>query len=283
MSTSELLQASSDSSEQQMSSQHPIIFLAGSGGGAPDLSVFRNGPNDDTRIEVVGYPHWRRFQASDLSAQAIISDLTAQITAKIPEGPIRIIGHSIGGHLGYGVGIHLQATGREIAGLCAIDSFMFASSEAATGWQGRALKQALELLRAGQIGALSEFVRSRLWRLLIRLTGSRLVGLLSALGAGGQSASKINLDPVLDKELSMRYLTQAVAGWMASTLRAPVVLKAPVVLLRTAVRAEDDAAWRQRCSRLEIKEIRGQHHSLFEPENSSQLHEAFIAGTRSWR
>lgn len=280
MNASELLQTSSGDSVQKIRSNIPIIFLAGSGGGAPDLDVFRRGPDDDTHVEVIGYPHWSQFQQSHLSAQAIISDLATQIAVKIPEGPIRIIGHSIGGHLGYGVGIHLQARGRALAGLCAIDSFMFASSEAASGWQRRALKQACELLLAGKGKEFLEFVRSRLWRLFIRLSGHRLAGFLSA---SGPSVATAGLDPILDKELSMRYLTQAVAAWMASVEREPVVLDAPVIFLRTAIRADDDAAWRQRCSSLEVTEIKGQHHSLFEPENRGALHDAFIAATRDWR
>ena len=63
----------------------------------------------------------------------------------MPRGPNRIVGNSIGGHFGYAVALHLQAAGREIAGFCAIDSFMITSSEPSAGRQRRALVNAVDL------------------------------------------------------------------------------------------------------------------------------------------
>jgi hypothetical protein len=34
---------------------------------------------------------------------------------------------------------------------------------------------------------------------------------------------------------------------------------------------------------MEIFEIAGQHHTLFEPENIGSLREAFVTATRGWR
>ncbi|MEY2537176.1 MAG: hypothetical protein QOG67_916 [Verrucomicrobiota bacterium] len=267
-----------------MDSSAPVIFfLSGAGGGAPDFDVFRDGAGDTTRFEVIGYPDWRRCVADDFSAEVLIEDLAAQIVTKVPRGPIRIIGLSIGGHLGYAIGVHLQATGREIAGLCAIDSFMFASSEPSAGWKGRALEQGFELLRERRIGELANFLRSRFWRALVRLAGSRLPSLLKGFSFFGRFSSIPVFDPVFEKELSMRLLVREVAPWMASLDREPVALKAPAILLRTALTAGDDAAWRRRCSSLEILQIEGQHHNLFEPENVGSLRDAFITGTRRWR
>ena len=48
-------------------SSSPVIFLPGAGGGAPDLDVFREGAEDVTRFEVIGYPGWRRLVADRLS------------------------------------------------------------------------------------------------------------------------------------------------------------------------------------------------------------------------
>src|SRR5436190_9013873 len=133
-------------------SSPPVIFLSGAGGGAPDLNVFRDGIDDTTHFEVIGYPGWRRYVADDFSAEALIADLATQIVAKVPHGPIRIIGLSIGGHFGYAIGLHLQATGREIASLCAIDSFMITSAAPSSGWKSRAIEQGFELLRERRIG-----------------------------------------------------------------------------------------------------------------------------------
>jgi thioesterase domain-containing protein len=266
-----------------MNSSAPVIFLSGAGGGAPDLDVFRAGREDTTRFEVIGYPDWRRCTSDDFSAEVMIEDLAAQIVTKVPCGPIRIIGLSLGGHLGYALGIHFQATGREIAGLCAIDSFMFASSEPSSGWKGRALEEGFELLRKRRIGELTNFLRSKFWRAMVRLAGSRLPGLVRKFSSSSRLPTVFAFDPIVEKELSMRLLVRELAPWLGSLDREPVALKAPAVLLRTPLAAGDDTPWRRRCPNIEIFEIPGQHHSLFEPENVGSLREVFVTATRDWR
>src|SRR5258706_10730261 len=261
----------------------PVLFLSGAGGGAPDLGVFRDGVDDMTRFEVIGYPGWRRYVADGFSAEALIADLAAQIVTKVPRGPIRIVGLSIGGHFGYAIGLHLQAMGREIAGLCAIDSFMIASSGPSAGWKGRALEQGFELLRKRRIGELARFLRSKFWRALVRLAGSRLPGLLQRFSSSGRLPSVSAFDPTFEEELSMRLLVREVAPWIGSLDREPVELKSPAILLRTLPTASDDAAWRRRCPNIELFEISGQHHTLFEAENIGSLREAFVNATRDWR
>jgi thioesterase domain-containing protein len=260
-----------------------VLFLPGAGGGAPDLEVFREGVQDATRFEVIGYPGWKRYVADGFSAEALIAELAAQIVAKVPHGPIRIIGLSIGGHFGYAIGLHLQAMGREITGLCAIDSFMIESSEPSTGWKGRALEQGFELLRKRRVGEFARFLRSKFWRALVRLAGSRLSSLMQRFSSSGRLPSVSAFDPMFEEELSMRLLVREVAPWLGSLDREPQALRIPAILLRTRLTAGDDAAWRRRCPNIEVVEIPGQHHTLFETENVGSLHQAFITATRDWR
>jgi thioesterase domain-containing protein len=260
---------------------YSIVFLPGAGGRAPDLEVFREGVDDPIQIEAISYPGWRRYIAEGYSANALIADLAADIATRIPEGPIRIIGVSIGGHLGYGVGLRLQAQGRAIAGLCAIDSMMIESSGPSAGWKRRALEQALELLRERRVGDLIRFMRSKFWRGLVRALGDRLPWVARRSSARLSSVSAF--DPVFEQELSMRLLIKAVAPWVASLDRSPVALKASSILLRTRLAAACDEAWRRRCPGIKIFEISGKHHNLFESENIDTLHQVFINATRSWR
>jgi len=266
-----------------MDSSPPVIFLSGAGGGAVNLDVFKDGADDTTRFEVVGYPGWRRYVEDSFSADALIADLAAQIVAKIPRGPIRIIGLSIGGHFGYAIGLHLQATGREIAGLCAIDSFMITSSAPSAGWKSRALEQGFELLRERRLGEFVRFLRSKFWRGLVRLAGGRLPGLIQRFSSSGRLPSVSAVDPVFEEELSMRLLVRETAPWIGSLDRDPVPLRASAVLLRTGLTASDDEAWKRRCPDIAISEVPGQHHTLFEPDNVDALRRAFIAATRDWR
>jgi thioesterase domain-containing protein len=264
-----------------MSSHQSIIFLSGAGGGAPDLRVFRDGAGDPTQVEVLDYPGWRRYIAEGYSADALIDDLAAEITRRIPGGPIRIIGVSIGGHFGYAVALRLRARGRKIAGLCAIDSMMIQSTGPSAGWSHRALAQALELLRERRLSDLMRFMRSRSWRALVRALGDRLPWIARRCSAWLRLVSAV--DPLFERELSMRLLIRTAAPWMASLDRDPVALEAPAVLLRTRFAAGDDDVWRRRCTDINIFEIGGNHHNLFDAGNVGSMHEVFINATRSWR
>jgi thioesterase domain-containing protein len=261
----------------------PIIFLSGAGGGAPDLGVFRNGPDDGTSFEVIRYPSWQRYLADGLSAEALIAEFAEHVVAKVPQGPIRIVGLSIGGHFAYGLGLQLRTMGREIASLCAIDSFMFMSSSPSSGWKGRALEQGFELIRKRRFGAFAQFLRSKFWRALIRLAGGRLTLFLNSISSATWLPSVLVLDPLATEELNMRLLVRATAPWIASLDQEPIPLEVPAILLRTHLTESDDAAWRRRCPNIEIFEIPGSHHTLFDSENVSRLHDTFIAATRDWR
>ena len=264
-------------------SSSPVIFLSGAGGGAPDLHAFREGAEDMTRIEVIGYPGWERYVANGFSAEVLIADLATQIATRVPQGPIRIVGLSIGGHFGYAAALRLQSMGREIAGFCAIDTFMITSSKPSAGWKGRAFAQGLELLRGWRFGEFTRFLRSKFWRALVRLAGSRLPTLLQRFSSSSRLPSVSTLDPIFEEELSMRLLIREAAPWIASLDREPVPLKAPAVLLRTRPAAKDDPAWRRRCPNIKICEIPGEHDTLFEAENIGSLREAFLTATGDWR
>jgi thioesterase domain-containing protein len=259
-----------------------IIVLPGAGGGTIDPAIFSAGPCEKMRVHSIDYPGWQRYVADGFSAEDLITDLAAQIVARVPEGPIQIVGNSIGGHFGYAVALRLQAAGREIAGVCAIDSFMILSAAPSAGWQTRALDQALELLRQRRIEAFTRFLRSLFWRALLRLARGRLPTLLMRVTSGDRLPSVSALDPIFEKELSMRLLIRATGPWIAALDREPVALKAPALLLRTRLTAGDDVAWRRRCPNIEIIEIPGRHHTLFAPANIGALRAAFATGTSKW-
>jgi thioesterase domain-containing protein len=258
----------------------PVIFLSGAGGGQPDFGDFIIGRAHLLKCEIISYPTWRRYIERGFSADTLIEELAREIMRRIPQGPIRLIGLSIGGHLGYAAALRLQAVGREIAGFCAIDTFMSVSVEPSVGWKGRAIMQSFHLLRKGHIWQLGRFARSKLWRALLRLAGSRLPDLLRGFPLSGRLAL---LDEVLEEELTMRLMIRELAPWLAAVDRPPVPLIAPALLLRVQATAQDDAQWRRRCPQMEILEVSGHHHNLFEPENIGSLREALANGTRNWR
>lgn len=99
----------------------PVVVLAGAGGGAPNFEGFRTRRHRDLRFELVSYPGWQQYASKDYSAEDLIRYLMEKIITKVPEGTIRIVGMSLGGHLGYATALRLKEIGREIGGFCAID------------------------------------------------------------------------------------------------------------------------------------------------------------------
>jgi thioesterase domain-containing protein len=262
-------------------SSSPIIFLPGTGGEIPSFGGFKVGWNEDSHFEALTYPGWKKCASKGFAIDDLIADLEAQVIAKVPEGPIRIVGYSVGGHFGYAIAVRLQARGRKIAGFCAIDSFIIESLRPSADWKTRALFEALAILRKGHLREFSLLIRSKFWRGLLRFGGSRLNSVVRSLSFS-RLPSVCAFDPILEKELTLLLLTQAVVPWTAVLDRQPTELDAPASLLRTRATASDDAAWRRRCPSIEIFEIPGQHQTLLEVDNIRSLGEAFSTATRFW-
>jgi len=255
-----------------------FIYLPGGGGGGEhDMAAFAAGVGHPIRFDTISYPGWRRYVEDDFSADILIGELTAEIIKRVPSGPIRITGLSIGGHFGYAAALRLQKMGREIDLFCAIDSFMVASAEPSAGWRMRALSDAFDLLKKGRFSDLARLIRSKAWRAMLRLAGGKLAVFLRKSSRGGQLPAIFSGDAVAEEELSMRLLLRETAPWIAKLDRDPVPLNAPAILLRTRASAVHDAAWTLRCPKITIREVPGKHLNLFEPENIGGLREAFCA------
>jgi thioesterase domain-containing protein len=265
-----------------MMATSPVFYLPGASGGSPDVGVLRTVLGDFTRVETVSYPGWKRYVADDFSPERLVVELVDQIASKAPEGPIRLVGLSLGGHFGYAAALQLQAMGREVEGFCAIDSFMVESAAPSAGWKGRALARGWELLRQRRFAEFMAFMRSKFWRSLMRLSRGRLPDLMRKFSSSGQLPAALAVDTMFEEELSLRLLIREVAPWVASLDREPKPLTAPAILLRTQLTARDDEAWHRRCPNIEICEVPGHHHSLLEPENIGSLRDAYLTATREW-
>lgn len=258
------------------------IFLPGSGGGLPNLMGLKAAPEDGSRFEAIHYPGWKRYVEPQFRPELLVAELAAEIEARMPSGPIRIVGVSMGGHFGYLTALYLQAKGREIAGVCAIDSVMITTAAPTPGWKGRAIAEALEILRRGRFGEMLRFARSKFWRTLLRAVGGALPKLLGKAAAIGWLSHALEIDPILKRELDIRMMARELAPWLARIDDKPVPLTVPAAFLRTRSNADNDPPWRRRCPNLVVYEINGTHHTLFEPENIGSLRDAFVKATREW-
>ena len=263
------------------STSNPFFYIPGAGGGAPNLAALLDEGDGETSFEVIQYPGWRRCSDPLCSGEKIVSDLSREIESRVPNGPLRIMGLSLGGHFAYLVAHHLEEKGREIEIVCAIDAFIVNTTQPTPGWQQRAFFEFLELLRGLRLNDMSRFGRSRLWRAMLRAMGGKLPFFLSKASRINWLARALEVDPILKQELDMRMLTHVVVPWLAKIDVEPVRLSVPMALLRTQSTASSDAAWRARCSDLSIFVIKGTHHALFDEANISSLRAEFLAATRS--
>jgi pimeloyl-ACP methyl ester carboxylesterase len=169
----------------------PVIVFPGAGGKGLDLSMFA-APGDAICFRTIGYPGWQRFVDRGYSVEVLVGELASRIATIVPQGPIRILGFSLGGHFGYAAALALQARGRKIAGFCAIDSFIIHPPAQQTPVRNgyRMLARGLSLLCDGRFGDLKS-VRLRLYRAMITSAGrhrdrlGRRIGFIAAVDGYG--------------------------------------------------------------------------------------------------
>jgi thioesterase domain-containing protein len=265
---------------------NPVIFIPGAREYVSILldltALFRKIKGESTCLQSLTYPDWRRLVSDGFSAEVLVSELVDQIVAKIPEGPVWIVGFSIGGHFAYASALRLQAMGREIAGLCVIDTYMVASAKLRPGWKKRNLQDVLRLWRQGRLPELGIFLREKLWRIQLRLLLSRSPALLRILARSKICDAFTALDPLLEPELSQYLLIRESADWIASLDRDPVPLNAPSSLIRTQETAGDSSAWRRRCPNIETIDTDGDHSTVLHRDYAGSLRNALVAATRNW-
>ena len=252
-------------------------FIFPGAGGGPRIDLFRT-RTEDVLIPVK-YPGWEESAGLDVSPEPLIAKLAAQIMTHSSSKVIRILGTSIGGHLGYATAHLLQKQGYTIDRFCAVDSFMIHSAAVRAGWIQRPIFRVWTLLLDRNVFELGLYLRSMFWRGLIRIAGNHLPRLISLL-----SLSKRGLrDRILDDELSMRLLIRGSASWISSFDERFAPLYVPATFLRTRDHACDDAAWRRRCPLSEFVEIPGDHYTFAEPKNLDAFRSIFAQSTTGWR
>jgi len=260
----------------------PIAILSGAGGEAPVPRAFGATDAELRRLEPVLYPGWKRYVDEDFSADWLIDDLAAAIARRAAGGKVGVVGISLGGHLGYAVALRLQEMGVDIAGFCAIDSFMVSSDAAKPGWRGRFVGRVVALLRSRSFGELAVFLRLMSWRGLIRLFGASAPALLRQLRDYRGLSVALAFDPILEKEVTLRLLLREIAPWLARLDRQPTALSVPATHLRSRHTEGDDLSWRRRCPNMKFVEIAGDHETLFESETVDAFRAAFLQATRGW-
>jgi acyl-coenzyme A synthetase/AMP-(fatty) acid ligase/thioesterase domain-containing protein len=250
----------------------PLVhLLPGLNGDEPLLSLFRADLADRLLAVTPPYPDWREQRDATASLDELADGMAARIAAEVPDGPIRLAGYSFGGVVAAAAAARLVAAGRDVAFLGLLDTAGMrpdrplhgAALRRAIGGQG-VMRQALSERRVEDlIGMLAA-------ETLTRPAFAPLLGLLRRL-------------PRPPLPLRLRFARRA---WLHSLLRAaaarewlargtpPLPDGVKVVLFRSAERSElapADLGWSARCARLEVIEVPGSHHGMFEAGNRAVL------------
>lgn len=260
-----------------------FVFLPGVDNSDEEMSSLARGL-EGYSFDFISYPGWRRYVAEDFSLDVLAHQVALKIARQVPSGPIRIVGYSIGGHLGYCAALHLQSMGREVATLCVIDSFMPGSAsslESPGNRKNRILAEVLAMVRAGRLRELSRFVQSKFWRALFLVAGERLKRYFSRTIRGGAEETTGSRRMLVAQEWGMYLLQREAKPWLTSLDRTSVPLNVPAIGLRTAVTSADDDDWRQRCPQITFYEVLGQHHELLQSVHIGGVRDAFASAARS--
>lgn len=101
----------------------PIVFLLpGSVGYGRSLAALASVMAGAARIVPLRYPDLRAMLAGHGSLAAMADDAMEQIGRKQPSGPIRLLGHSLGGAVAFEVAGRLLASGRTVRFLGILDT-----------------------------------------------------------------------------------------------------------------------------------------------------------------
>ncbi len=101
----------------------PVVFLfPGSVGYGRSLAALAGVMAGSAQIVPVRYPDLRTMLAGRSSMAAIADDAMEQISRKQPDGPVRLLGHSLGGAVAFEVAGRLLASGRSVRFLGILDT-----------------------------------------------------------------------------------------------------------------------------------------------------------------
>lgn len=131
----------------QNTSLPTLFLLPGSLGYGPSLTELAAFIGKVARVFPIRYPHLNlilsgRDKLSDMAAAAV-----AQITRVQPSGPIRILGHSLGGAVAFEVAAQLLAAGRSISFIGLLDTSLM--GERSTYW--KMLTRTIHRIRANRV------------------------------------------------------------------------------------------------------------------------------------
>lgn len=251
---------------------HPIFLTPALFGDEPILAEFRRSLADRLRFSTLQLPDIDQPARLGSDMDRVAAFLVNQIIEAQPDGPLYLVGYSLGCVMAFQAANHLIAGGRDVRLVCLLDPpFNFGPrvAEKGLGLVPPPIPVQASLRRTAGEGARAHWVRiafGTLMRIGWLEPARRLV-----LATPHLNAFKINTMRRMRLIAKMR--GRALRGWRPEPCAAPVLL---------AVSDELDpydpvGAWRGLCPDLTVQRLPGEHRKIFEPRSLDILNPALLA------
>jgi thioesterase domain-containing protein len=262
---------------------YPTIFLLpGMGGDEPRLVRFRMEWEGLARIVLLEYPDWTQLLDRNESMEILVRHFLRRIEEELPDGPVWLLGYSLGGNCAHAVALHLAGIGREVAFVGLLDAEAMPGlsdilsaqlQDGVTPLQEvlRFLQDIVRVVRAIPQQALTRVVALTIVR---RLTSPWARSALSVAARYRRTRLPVRFNYHLHAYLNEARRVDAVRLWHRNLTQAPVPLFIPAFLFRSEERLPGEAAdlgWERHFPQLEILNFAGTHETIFEPPHLKTL------------
>ncbi len=235
-----------------------IFFLPGIGEGeAKDWEPFK----DVVRIVPLSYLNWTELVKPEATFADLVSHLKRQIENKLTDGPLHLVGYSIGGPLAYACALALQSEGRIADSLTILDGRTYGAPR--TALRERWDNLTTFRLRAGFAAVIAKV-----------LTYDRALPLLRRLSPLRKVKLPFSLSVYLDDKLKRQLMGRGFPSWWRTIAPPSSGLATPTFLFRSEEQhpwESGDFGWGNYCSNLTVLSVPGSHFTILAPETLGPL------------
>ncbi|WP_150133038.1 alpha/beta fold hydrolase [Acidisarcina polymorpha] len=261
------------SPERQAPSAKPVVFvLPGLGGEEdPELEKFWAPSRDKLEILSLRYVDWTDLVRENCDFSSVVTHVKRQIENRLPAGPVRMAGYSIGGHLAYALAVSFQAEGRPVVCVVLLDSPAELSS--LTPPFRKRMKARLDGLLAFNPRA---SLASLFAKVLIR---EQMHPLLRRFSHYRSKHLPFRFDTFLHRKITMQLIRRIFPAWWGSLTSQGIPLTMPTFLFRSGEHEPyeaDDLGWQKYCPDLKVIPVPGTHRGMLDPSINGPLRAAFL-------
>jgi amino acid adenylation domain-containing protein len=268
-----------DKSSEVKSSElaYPTIFLVpGMGGDTPVLIRFRKEWESIARIVTLEYPDWTQLLDLERGMEILVEHFLRQIHDVSEDGPVWLLGYSMGGNCAHAIAVRLIDAQRQVAFLGLLDTE--AESTFSIVLSAQLQKRATLLEEAQQalhdVGRIfraipqRDLMRVTALAIVRRLTSPRARPALSIAARLRHAQLPIRFSYHLHYYFNEARRLATAASWCRTVREAPVPIAIPAFLFRTNAHSADtpaDLGWERHLPGIEIVETPGDHNSMLGP------------------